>query len=83
MCIRLFEFVHFYPHRFIYPHQRADKINSYVAQKMYAFPIADGDATCRMCSKEEQVRRPRGLTPVILYKYVLMGVGRLISVLVN
>jgi len=22
---------------------------------MYAFPIADGDATCRMCSKEEQV----------------------------
>ena len=28
--------------------------------------------------------RPRGLTPVILYKYVLnMGVGRLISVLVN
>ena len=48
-------FVHFYPHRFTYPHQRADKINSYVAQKMYAFPIADGDATCRMCSKEEQV----------------------------
>ena len=40
---------------YIRGHQRADKINSYVAQKMYAFPIADGDATCRMCSKEEQV----------------------------
>ena len=50
MCIRLF--VHFYPHRFI---NEPNKINSYVAQKMYAFPIADGDATCRMCSKEEQV----------------------------
>jgi hypothetical protein len=50
---------------------------------MYAFPIADGDATCRMCSKEEQVPGRGACAPVILYKYVLMGVGRLISVLVN
>jgi hypothetical protein len=59
--VRIRLFVHFYPHRTsIHIHQRADKINSYVAQKMYAFPIADGDATCRMCSKEERGAQAAG-----------------------
>ncbi len=53
MCIRLF--VHFILIDSYILINEPNKINSYVAQKMYAFPIADGDATCRMCSKEEQV----------------------------